>query len=142
MTTVRVTWVEPFEQLRVIEGDVADDAVRQGELVMDANASPGPPGVYRLLSEEERFALDAQNPLPVFLHDANAAHLITWLEPLPHAGNEAAVAEHVRKAVFELVEARVADDGVFSASPIVTSTETVRGSSHVIGRCVVILPAA
>ena len=139
--TVRVAWVEPAEQLNVLEGEISEQAVREGEIVNDV-ANPGPAGVYRLLSMEECIALDAQNPLPFFLHDDSTANLITWLEPLQHAGDEATVAEHVRKAVFDLVEERVADAGVFSASPVVTSTELVRGSPHVVGRCVVIRPAA
>lgn len=141
MTTVRLCWVEPSEQLRGIEGEVADDAVWQGQLVMDDAASPGPPGVYRLLSDEECVAFDPQTPLPLFLHEDHAASIVRWMQPLQHAGDEATVAEDVRKAVFDLVEARVGADGLFSASAILTSTETVSGSLHVVGRCVIIRPA-
>lgn len=141
MTTVRVCWVEPSEQLRGVEGEVADDVLWQRQLVMDAGPGAGPPGVYRLLSEEECVAFDPQTPLPLFLHEDHAASIVRWMQPLQHAGDEAAVAEDVRKAVFDLVEARVGDDGVFSASAILTSTETVDGSLHVVGRCVLIRPA-
>jgi hypothetical protein len=141
MKTVRVCWVEPSEQLRGVEGEVADDVVRQGQLVIDADAGPGPAGVYRLLSDEECVVFDPQTPLPVFLHEDHAASIVRWMQPLQHAGDEVAVAEHVRKAVYDLVEARVGDDGVFSASAVLTSTETVSGSLHVVGRCVVIRPA-
>lgn len=120
---------------------VSDDAVRQGELVMDAEAaSPGPPGIYRILPEEECFAFDPTTPLPAFLHETHAASIVRWMQPLQHIRREAAVAEEVRKAVFDLVDARVGDDGVFSGSAIVTSTEPVGGSLHVVGRCVVIRP--
>lgn len=142
MATVVVAWEEPAGQLSAVEGDLPDDAVRQRELVADSDGDPGPAGVYRLLSKEECLVLDMQNPVPVFLHEANEASLVTWLEPLPHAGDEAAVAERVRKAVFDVVEERIANDGVFTPSPVVTSTERVRGSTHVVGRCVVIQPAA
>ncbi len=141
MVTVRLAWVEPAEQLRAIEGEVADDAVIRGEFRLEPDASPAPPGVYRLASEEACFTLDPRNPLPVLLHEDNDANVITWVQPLRDIAEEAAVAEDVRKAVFDLVEARVVHTDVFSASAILTSTEEISGALHVVGRCVVIRPA-
>lgn len=141
MRTVRLCWVDPPEQLRGVEGEVADDVVWQRQVVMDDAASPGPAGVYRLLLEEEWAALVPHSPLPLFLHEDHAASIVRWMRPLQHLRHEAAVAEDVRKAVFDLVEARIRHDGVFSPSPILTSTETVKGSLHVVGRCALIRPA-
>jgi hypothetical protein len=133
-------WVEPIEALRVVEGELDDDVVRQGEVVMDSAASPGPEGVYRRLTDEETFAFAPEEPRPVFLHDSHEANIVKWMEPLQHIRHEAAAAERVRQAVFDLVESRVQADGVFSASAVVTSTEKVGGAMHVIGRCLVVRP--
>lgn len=139
MPRMRLLWVDPFHGLGGVEGDIPDDVLQGGELVADADASPGPAGIYRLLSDEMCETLNRADPTPTLLHAANKANLVTWMESLPHLDQEAATAERVRKAVFDLVEARLAADWVHS-SAIVTATESSEGGLAVVGRCVVIRP--
>lgn len=141
--TVRLAWVEPLaESLTVVEGQVSRASVWRGEMVMDAEASPGPAGVYRLITEEEGRVMDPQDPVPVFLFESHQAAIIKWMKPLETAELEAATAETVRRAVFDLVEARIAEEGVFSTSVVLTRTEEVDGALHVVGSCVVVRPTA
>lgn len=141
LVTVRLAWVEPMtDGLTMIEGEVVRASVWRGEMVMDADASPGPAGIYRLLSEEDAVTLDPHDPAPVFLHEEHEASLVRWVKPLT-SDPEAMIAEDVRKAVFDLVEARIAEDDVFSASPVFTRAEEIDGAWHMVGRCVLVRPA-
>ena len=141
MVTVRLCWVEGFDDLKVLEGEIDASAASQNELVMDAGASPGPAGVYRRFPDDAAAVFDPQDPRPVFLLDTHQVNTVTWMKPLQHIRHEATLAQEVWKTVADLVEAKIGQEaGLFSASSTVTSTEKVRGSLHVVGRCVVIRP--
>lgn len=135
----RLAWSDPLGGLRLLEGSVPDGAVWEGQLLSDGAASPGPAGVYRLLSDEVCATLDYAANLPTFLHETMGASLITWMRPLEDVRLEATVAEQVRQAVFEIVEERIKTaTPAYWTSTVVTFTEEVNGALHVVGRCVLV----
>jgi hypothetical protein len=143
MRMVRLAWVEGFDELKGVEGEIDEGAIVGGnEIVSDGRSTPGPAGVYRALTQQVCETLDPEEPAPTFLHESHVAGIVQWSEPLQHKREEAAAAERVRKAVFDLVEERIKQPGTFSASPIRTIGDKGRGGLQVTGRCVLIWRAA
>ena len=142
MSVVRVTWVEPPDELVSVVAEVVGAVMAGGVFQPVAGLGfPGPPGTYRLLPEELWRTMDPDDPAPVLLHESYEAGLERWTGILPDAAAEVATVARVRDAVMHLVETRLAaDPEAFSASPTVTTTEpSVRGMV-VVGRSVVIGP--
>jgi hypothetical protein len=133
----RLCWVE-VGQVLVVEGELPDEVVRDGAVVLDEVSSPGPAGIFQRLSDGDAWLVAPQDPVPVFLHSDYDANVVEWRQPLADLSGEAAAAESARKAVFELVEARVADGTAYSASAVVTATEGSAGDLVVVGRCLVV----
>jgi hypothetical protein len=141
--TVRLVWLEPPRDLASVVAEV-DDAVAAGETIEPSAATgfPGPPGRYRLLSQELWRTMDPDDPTPVFLHESYEAGLERWVNALPDAAAEVAIVARVRDAVMQLVETRLAaDPRAFSASPTVTTTEPSSRGMVVVGRSVILRPS-
>jgi hypothetical protein len=144
MRRIRLLWVEPPGALQGWEADASDQLLERGSIELSPDCDfPGPDGQYRLVDEEVWRTMEPHDPAPTFLHDSYQAFLEKWVNSLPDAANEVAVVARVRDAVIHLVESRLAGDPVaFPASVTVTTTEPTRQGMAVVGRCVIVRPAA
>lgn len=142
MPTVQLLWVNPPRDLRGWEIEVPESVIDEGVIEAAGDDFEGPAGAYRLLPTEHCFALNHENPMPLFLHESYDAHLEKWANTLPDAAEEVVIVGKVRNAVIQLASSRTdADPDAFSATPTVTTTEPSPQGMIVVGRAVVFQPA-
>ncbi len=143
MPTVRFKWVESGDDVRGYQGDIPQRFLDQGRVEPDPAGLPGPAGTFRLIPEELWRTLDVGDSALVFLHESYRASIEKWVESVPQPSQEAAVIGKVRDAVGQLAESRIAaHPGSLIVGDVVTSPEQFRGAHSIIGRAIVISPAA
>lgn len=83
------------------------------EVFPDEVEASGPvAGQYRLLREELGAAVNPNDPLPVFLHERYTAFEKTWVQEIEDPGDEARVAEVVKRQLQSAVESEMAGGAV------------------------------
>jgi len=141
MPTIRFMWVDQRGGVQGYEGEVAQGVLNDGRMTPRSPDFPGPAGEFVQLSDDHSFAIEPDDPAPVFLHEGLRASMETWMYPIQSPEEEVRAVTKVRDAVIQLAESRWAQGGVLKTFDTVTRTERVGAGVAVVGRCVVIEPA-
>lgn len=142
MPSVRLLWIEPPMSMKGWEVEVDQRFLDEGTIEPAPGSFPGPAGTFRLLSAEACFTLEPHDPAPTFLHESYESRLETWMNSLPDAAEEVAIIARVRDAVGQLAESTIAGDPKAFSTKTVTTTEPTNNGIAVVGRCLILQPAA